>query len=79
MLSAEATNANFIVFGLTGTDLQPTIYSTRYEHANHYANYVFYYYNWDDTSDCRLLVLDDIIPLVVSSETLALIITHIHH
>ena len=28
MLSGEATNTNFIVFGLTGPGLQPTIYRT---------------------------------------------------
>jgi hypothetical protein len=33
VLSGEATNTNFIVFGLT----RPTIYRTRGEHANQYA------------------------------------------
>ena len=33
----EATNANFIVFGLTGRGLEPTVYHTRGEHANHYS------------------------------------------
>ena len=37
MLSGEATNTNFIVFGLTRLGLEPTIYRTRGEHANHYA------------------------------------------
>jgi hypothetical protein len=38
MLSGEATtNTNFIVFGLTRSGLEPTIYSTRGEHANHYT------------------------------------------
>jgi hypothetical protein len=36
MLSGEATNTNFIVFGLTRPGLKPTIYRTRGEHANHY-------------------------------------------
>ena len=36
-LSRAATNTNFIVFGLTWRDLEPTIYRTRGEHANHYA------------------------------------------
>jgi hypothetical protein len=36
MLSGEATNTNFIVFGLTRPELKPTIYCTRGEHANHY-------------------------------------------
>ena len=34
---AEATNTNFIVFGLIRPGLEPTIYHTRGEHANHYA------------------------------------------
>ena len=34
MLSGEATNTNFIVFGLTRTGLEATIYRTRGEHAN---------------------------------------------
>jgi hypothetical protein len=33
----EATNTNFIVFGLTRSGLVPTIYHTRGEHANHYT------------------------------------------
>ena len=37
MLSREATNANFIVFGLTRLGLEPTIYRTQGEHANHYT------------------------------------------
>ena len=36
VLSGEATNTNFIVFGLTLSGLEPTIYRTRGEHANHY-------------------------------------------
>ena len=35
-LAGEATNNNFMVFGLTA-GLEPTIYRTRDEHANHYA------------------------------------------
>ena len=37
MLSGEATNTNFIVFGLTRPGLEFTIYRTRGEHANHCA------------------------------------------
>ena len=37
MLGGEATNTNCIVFGLTRTGLEPTIYRTRGEHANHYT------------------------------------------
>jgi hypothetical protein len=36
-LSGEATNTNFIVFGLNRPGLEPTIYHTRGKHANHYA------------------------------------------
>ena len=37
MLSGEATNTNFIVFSLTHFFLEPTIYRTRGEQANHYT------------------------------------------
>ena len=37
MLTREETNTNFIVFGLTQSGLEPTIYRTRFEHANHYT------------------------------------------
>jgi hypothetical protein len=37
MLRREATNTNFIVFGLTRPGLEPTIYRTRGKHANHYT------------------------------------------
>jgi hypothetical protein len=37
MLSGEATHTNFIVFSLTRSGIEPTIYRTRGEHANHYA------------------------------------------
>jgi hypothetical protein len=38
MLNGEATNTNFIVFGLTyKSELEHTIYRTRGEHANHYT------------------------------------------
>jgi hypothetical protein len=33
VLSGEATNTNFIVFGLTPLVLEPTIYHTRGEHT----------------------------------------------
>jgi len=32
MLSREATNTNFIVFGLIRSGVEPTIYHTRHEH-----------------------------------------------
>jgi hypothetical protein len=37
VLSGEATNNNFIVFGLTRLVLDPKIYHTQGEHPNHYA------------------------------------------
>ena len=37
VLSEEATNTNFKVVGLTCPGLEPTIYCTRGEHANHYT------------------------------------------
>ena len=37
MFSGEATNTNFIDFGLTRSRLEPTIYRARGEHANHYT------------------------------------------
>ena len=47
VLSGEATNTNFIVFGLTRPGVEPTIYHTRGEHANHYTtDAVYYFYKW---------------------------------
>ena len=37
VLSREATNTNFIVFDLTRSGFEPTIYHTRGEHANDYT------------------------------------------
>jgi hypothetical protein len=37
VLSGEATNTNFLFFGLTRPGLEPMIYCTRGEHANHYT------------------------------------------
>ena len=37
MFSGEATDINVIVFGVSRPGLEPTIYSTRGKHANHYA------------------------------------------
>jgi hypothetical protein len=33
----EAINTNFIIFGLTRSVLEPTIFCTRGEYANHYT------------------------------------------
>jgi hypothetical protein len=43
MLSGEAANTNFIVFGLTQLGLELTIYCTQGEHTNHYATDVVYF------------------------------------
>jgi hypothetical protein len=37
VLSVEATNTNFVVFGLTRLGLEPTIFRTRGEYANDYT------------------------------------------
>jgi hypothetical protein len=37
VLSAEATKTNFLVFGLTQWNHEPTTYRIRGEHANHYT------------------------------------------
>ena len=37
MLSGEGTNTNFIVFSLTRTGIEHTIYLSRCEHANNYT------------------------------------------
>ena len=37
VLSGEATDANFIIFGLTRSRLKHTIYRNRGEHANNYT------------------------------------------
>jgi hypothetical protein len=42
MLSGEATNTNFTIFGLTRTGLEPTIYRTRGKHADHYTTDVVF-------------------------------------
>jgi len=37
MLSGEATNTNFIDFGLTQSGLKSTVYRTQGEHTNRYT------------------------------------------
>ena len=39
MFSEEAANTNFIVFGLTLSGVEPTVYHTQGERANHYNTY----------------------------------------
>ena len=56
MLSGEATNTNFIVFGFTQSGLELTIYRTRGEHANHYVTVVLAYCN-----NTNKLMIDDMV------------------
>ena len=42
VFSGEVPNTNFIVFGLQLPGLEPTIYHTQGEHANHYATDAVY-------------------------------------
>ena len=46
MLSEDAATTNFIVFGLTRPGLEPTIYRTRDEHANHYPTDVVFLWHY---------------------------------
>jgi hypothetical protein len=43
VLSGEATNTNFIIFGLTRPGIEPTIYRIRDEHATHYTTNAVYF------------------------------------
>ena len=55
MFSGEATNTNLIVFGFTQPGLEPTIYRTRGEHANHYAtDAVIYVLGHDRVSHLKM-------------------------
>jgi hypothetical protein len=46
VFSGEARNTNFIVFGLTQSGLETTIYRTRGEHNDHYATVVVMHCCW---------------------------------
>ena len=46
MLSGEATNTNFIAFGLTRPRLKHTIYCTWGEHATHYVTDAVFYHHF---------------------------------
>ena len=52
VLSGEVTNTNFIVFGLTRSGLEPTIYRTRGDHA---------IYHTDDAVHCLNINIDNAI------------------
>ena len=49
VLSGETTYANCIVFGLTRSGIEPTIYRTRGEHANHNTTDVVNYQRRETT------------------------------
>jgi len=54
VLSGEATHINFIVFGLTRSWLEPTIYRTR-EHANNYTiDAIYLCSTW--TVQCHIII-----------------------
>ena len=65
MLSGEATNANFIVFGLNRSRFEPIIYCTGGEHANHYTTdvihvsqrgpHMIYHYNKYEVYICLIV------------------------
>jgi len=44
MISGEATDTNFIVFGLSRLWLKPMIYHTQGEYANHYTTDAIIYW-----------------------------------
>jgi hypothetical protein len=48
LISEETTNTNFIVFSLTRSELEPSIYRTRVAHASplHYRCLQFIFYWW---------------------------------
>jgi hypothetical protein len=54
VLSGEATHTNFKVFGLNPPGLEPTIYRSRGEHANHYATHAVY--DFIIKSDCVQMI-----------------------
>ena len=57
MLSRKAADTNFIVFGLTWPELEPTIYRTQGEHPNHYTtNAGQYNSRWYDNGNLSIRV-----------------------
>jgi hypothetical protein len=59
LFQGEAANTNFLVFGLTRPGLEPTIYHTRGDHANHYTTdvVVFNIYLLSNCLWCSLFVV----------------------
>ena len=55
MLSREAKDSNVIVFNLTRSGLEPTIYRTRGEHANYYTTDAVPTTNTDENSGPDLI------------------------
>ena len=66
MLSGEAADTNFIVFGLTRPMLEPTIYRTRGEHANHYTSDAVHTYI--DIISCEYTKFCDIITVYLNCD-----------
>ena len=56
VLSGEATNTNFIVFGFTQPGLEPTIYHTRGEHTYHYTTDVLHMQNKNEKTYWRMII-----------------------
>ena len=54
VLSREATNTNFIVFGLIKSGLKPTIYHTKGKNANHYTTDVVIIFE-----KCQLIIFSN--------------------
>ena len=57
VLSGDPTHTNCIVFGLTRSGLEPTIYHTRGEHANHYTTDVVLVFKRGILLDVLILTL----------------------
>jgi hypothetical protein len=56
MFSGEATNTYFIVFDLTKSGVEPTIYRTQGDHPNHYKiDAVYQILNKTDTLEYKNL------------------------
>jgi hypothetical protein len=58
----EAEHTNVIVFSLTQPELEPTIYRTQGEYANHYATYAFHKGGGDILQTSGTLALYFVIP-----------------
>jgi hypothetical protein len=52
MLSGEATNTNFMVFGLTRSGLESTSYPTQGKNTNHYTTDAVDF-DWRNRQECQ--------------------------